>query len=65
MTIEVEQEEDGRRIAEVVDLSGVFAYGQTRAEAIIRGLLGGGMNRWPELHGEQDCNPATYDSRTL
>ncbi len=36
MTIEVEQEEDGRWIAEVVDLSGVLAYGQTRAEAITR-----------------------------
>ena len=36
MTIEVEQEDDGRWIAEVVDLSGVLAYGQTRQEAITR-----------------------------
>jgi predicted RNase H-like HicB family nuclease len=36
MTIEIEQEDDGRWIAEVVDLSGVLAYGQTRQEAITR-----------------------------
>ncbi len=34
--IEVEQEEDGRWIAEVVDLPGVMAYGSTSAEAIMR-----------------------------
>ena len=34
MTIDVEQEEDGRWIAEVPDLAGVMAYGQTRDEAI-------------------------------
>jgi len=31
--VEIEQEEDGRWIAEVVDLSGVLAYGNTREEA--------------------------------
>jgi len=36
VAIEVEQEEDGRWLAEVLDLSGVLAYGQTRAEAIDR-----------------------------
>lgn len=36
MTIEVEQEEDGRWLAEVPDLPGVLAYGQTRQEAIER-----------------------------
>jgi predicted RNase H-like HicB family nuclease len=36
MTIEVEQEEDGRWIAEVLDVSGALAYGQTRQEAINR-----------------------------
>jgi predicted RNase H-like HicB family nuclease len=35
-SIEVEKEEDGRWIAEVPDLSGVLAYGQTRQEAIRR-----------------------------
>jgi predicted RNase H-like HicB family nuclease len=34
MVIEVEQEDDGRWIAEVAELSGVLAYGQTRQEAI-------------------------------
>jgi len=32
--VEVEQETDGRWIAEVVELSGVMAYGATRDEAI-------------------------------
>jgi predicted RNase H-like HicB family nuclease len=31
--VEIEQEEDGRWIAEVVDLPGVLAYGQTPEEA--------------------------------
>jgi predicted RNase H-like HicB family nuclease len=34
MKIEVEQEVDGRWIAEIPDLPGVMAYGKTRAEAI-------------------------------
>ena len=34
--IEVEQEVDGRWIAEVRDLPGVLAYGQTREEAVRR-----------------------------
>ena len=34
LTVEVEQEEDGRWIAEVPDLPGVMSYGQTRQEAI-------------------------------
>jgi predicted RNase H-like HicB family nuclease len=36
MTIEIEQEEDGRWLAEVPDIPGVLAYGQTRDEAIER-----------------------------
>ena len=32
--VEVEQEEDGRWIAEVPELSGVMKYGKTREEAI-------------------------------
>ena len=35
--IEFEQEEDGRWIAEVSDLSGVLAYGATREEALSSG----------------------------
>ena len=34
MRIEVEREVDGRWIAEINDLSGVMAYGDTRADAI-------------------------------
>jgi predicted RNase H-like HicB family nuclease len=36
MRVDLEQEEDGRWIAEVSDLPGVFAYGQTRDEALAR-----------------------------
>ncbi|TMB67805.1 MAG: type II toxin-antitoxin system HicB family antitoxin [Deltaproteobacteria bacterium] len=31
--VEIEQEEDGRWIAEVIDLPGVLAYGNSSAEA--------------------------------
>ena len=34
LTIETEQEDDGRWLAEVPELAGVLAYGTTRAEAI-------------------------------
>lgn len=34
--IETEREDDGRWIADVVDLPGVMAYGATRAEAVAR-----------------------------
>jgi predicted RNase H-like HicB family nuclease len=36
LKIELDREEDGRWIAEIVDLPGVLAYGQTRDEAIER-----------------------------
>lgn len=36
LTIEVESEDDGRWLAEVMELSGVLAYGPTRSEAISR-----------------------------
>jgi predicted RNase H-like HicB family nuclease len=35
-TIECEQEEDDRWLAEVIELPGVLAYGQTREEALFR-----------------------------
>ena len=35
-TIEIEREADGRWIAEVVDLPGVLAYGQTPEEAMAK-----------------------------
>ena len=34
MKIELEREDDGRWIAEVVDLPGVLAYGASREEAV-------------------------------
>jgi predicted RNase H-like HicB family nuclease len=34
--IEIEQEEDGRIIAEVLELPGALAYGQTKEEAIAK-----------------------------
>ena len=34
LRVEVEREDDGRWIAEVVELSGVLAYGDTRDEAV-------------------------------
>ena len=36
LSIEVEQEKDGRWLSEVPELPGVLAYGQTRSEAIAR-----------------------------
>jgi predicted RNase H-like HicB family nuclease len=36
LTIEVEQEKDGRWLAEVPELPGVLTYGQTRQQAIDR-----------------------------
>ena len=36
LTVEVEREDDGRWLAEVPDLAGVLAYGQTREEAVAR-----------------------------
>jgi len=36
LAIELEREADGRWIAEIPDLPGVMAYGQSRAEAVAR-----------------------------
>ena len=36
LRVEVEREDDGRWIAEVIELPGVLAYGQSRDEAIER-----------------------------
>ena len=35
-TVEVEQETDGRWIAEVIDLAGTMTYGKTREEAMAK-----------------------------
>ena len=39
LTVETEHEEDGRWIAEVVDLPGVLVYGATEEEAIRRAKI--------------------------
>ena len=36
LTVEVEVETDGRWLAEVMELTGVMAYGTTRVEAVKR-----------------------------
>jgi len=36
LKVELEQEADGRWLAEVIDLPGVLAYGATRDEALAR-----------------------------
>jgi predicted RNase H-like HicB family nuclease len=36
LTIELEQEKDGRWIAEVTDLPGIMVYGQSREEALAK-----------------------------
>lgn len=36
MKVEVEREDDGRWIAEVIEIPGAMAYGTTREEAISR-----------------------------
>jgi predicted RNase H-like HicB family nuclease len=36
LKIEIDREEDGRWIAEIIDLPGVLAYGETREVAIER-----------------------------
>jgi predicted RNase H-like HicB family nuclease len=36
LKIEIEQEEDGRFIADVIDFPGVLAYGNTRQEAVAK-----------------------------
>jgi predicted RNase H-like HicB family nuclease len=36
LLIEIDREEDGRWIGEILDLPGVMAYGETREQAIAR-----------------------------
>jgi len=36
LSIEVEQEDDGRWLSEIPELPGVLAYGETRSEAVVR-----------------------------
>ena len=58
LTLEVEQEEDGRWIAEVPELPGVLAYGHSREHAIARAealalrVLAEGLGRSKSRAGE-------------
>ena len=36
MQIEIDREEDGRRLGEIPELPGVMDYGQTQAEAVAK-----------------------------
>ena len=36
MQIEIDREEDGRRLCEIPELPGVMDYGQTQAEAVAK-----------------------------
>lgn len=36
LTIEIEQEQDGRWLSEVLELPGVMAYGKTQEDAIVK-----------------------------
>ena len=36
LPIETEQEEDGRWIAEVIDIAGAMAYGTSREDALVK-----------------------------
>jgi predicted RNase H-like HicB family nuclease len=62
-TIDLEQEEDGRWIAEMLELPGVLVYGQTpseakmKVEALASRALGEGME-----HGASKKRRSTCDS---
>ena len=56
-TIELEQEEDGRIIAAVIELPGVLAYGKTKEEAIAKAQALALHVIADQLeHGETDSN---------
>jgi len=54
VNIEIEREEDGRWIAEVVELPGVMTYGGTRDEALALRVIADRLD-----HGEEipEINP--------
>lgn len=63
--VEIEQEEDGRFLAEVVDLPGVMAYGETadvalaRAQALALRVLADRLD-----HGEGPQGPVSVTFET-
>ena len=57
-TVEIDQEEDGRWIAEIRELSGVMTYGATREEAIAQAeALALRVLAERIEHGEQPVEP--------
>lgn len=60
LTIEIDREEDGRWIAEVLEAPGVMTYGETRLEAVSQALAllekveadEDGDRRWEELFAD-------------
>ena len=56
--VETEQEEDGRWLAEVVELPGVLAYGETQ-EAVLskvrRLLSGSSLSGWSTARPARSC----------
>ena len=63
LRIECEQEEDGRWIAEIVELPGVLAYGLTRDEAVFRvQALGLRVLADRIEHGEADRELISFQS---
>ncbi len=64
-TIEYEQEEDGRWLAEVIELSGVMVYGQTSEEAIAKVQALALRTLADRLeHGEASPNPISVSFAT-
>lgn len=60
LTVETEQEDDTRWIAEIVELAGVLAYGSTRGEAVARAqALALRVIAERLEHGEQTAEPLT------
>ena len=58
LAIEIEREDDGRWIAEVVDLPGVMAYGSSREEAVAHAQALALRTLADRLeHGEALCVP--------
>jgi len=65
LRVEIEREEDGRWLADVVDLPGVMKYGKTQEEAVhaaaelARDVIFGRLKHGepiPQI-GEDDCQP--------
>jgi predicted RNase H-like HicB family nuclease len=65
LTLELDREDDGRFIAEVVELPGVMAYGQTHEEAIAKAQVLALRVLADKLeHGEIVLDPAAVSFAT-